>query len=119
MSPTRRSLEYMRNLGYVCEVVERWNAHTKTRKDLLGFGDVIAIGNGNIILVQVTSGTNVAARITKIREQCSESAKAWLDAGGQIEIHGWRQVATCKKDGSKAKRKKWLPRLEALTVGDL
>lgn len=103
----------------MCEVVERWNGHTKTRKDLLGFGDVIAIGNGSIILVQVTSGTNVSARITKIREQCSDNAKAWLHAGGQIEIHGWRQVATYKKDGSKAKRKKWLPRLEALTIGDL
>lgn len=119
MSPTRRSLQYMRNLGYVCEVVERWNAHTKTRKDLLGFGDVIAIGNGNIILVQVTSGTNVSSRITKIREQCRDHAAAWLEAGGLIEIHGWRQVVSYRKDGSKAKRKKWLPRLEVLSLSDL
>ena len=118
-SPTQRSLKYMRNLGYTCEVVETWNPHTKTRKDLLGFGDVIAVGRGQIILVQVTSGTNVAARIEKIRKQCSEKAKAWILAGGSIEVHGWRELVAYKKDGTKAKKGKWTPRLEMVCLSDL
>lgn len=119
MSPTQRTLKYLRDLNYTCEVVERWNAHTKTRKDLFGFGDVIAVGNETTLLVQVTSGSNTAARIAKIKNECRENARNWLLAGNEIEVHGWRPLVAYKKDGTKAKRLKWTIKLSSVTLEDL
>jgi hypothetical protein len=38
MTPTQRSLAALRELGYLVEVVEKWNSFTRTRKDLVGLG---------------------------------------------------------------------------------
>ena len=119
MTPTQRSLKYLRDLGYVCEVVERWNSHTKQRKDVFGFGDLLAVKPGTILLVQVTSGSNTAARVTKIVSECGEAATAWLAAGGLIEVHGWRELAAYRKDGQRKKHGRWEPRLECVTEADL
>ena len=116
MTPTQRSLRYLRDLGYTCEVVERWNYHTGRRHDLLGFGDLLAIKPGVIMLVQVTSGSNTASRIEKITGECADKAAAWLRAGGEIEVHGWRELAAYRKDGSRAKRGRWEPKLESVTL---
>ena len=37
MTPTQRSLAALRELGYLVEVVEKWNSFTRTRKDLMSF----------------------------------------------------------------------------------
>ena len=42
-SPTQRSLAALRERGMLAEVVERWNPYTKTRKDLFGFVDIVAV----------------------------------------------------------------------------
>lgn len=118
MTPTQRSLRYLRDLGFMCQVVEHFNQHTKTRKDLFGFGDIIAIKPGCILLVQVTSGSNGAARVTKIVNECGEAAQAWLAAGGEIEVHSWRELAAYRKDGKKKKHGRWEPRLECVTEAD-
>lgn len=89
-SPTQRSLEYLREQGYHCEVVEKWNAWTKQRKDLWGWADVLAIRRNEVLAVQVTSGSNVSARIKKIQE--SDTVGLVRDAGIRIEIHGWRKA---------------------------
>lgn len=78
-SPTQRTLKRLRDLGYLAEVVEHWNQHAKVRNDLFGFGDVIGLREGEVLLVQATSGDNVAARVRK--------------AGIRIEVHGWRKLA--------------------------
>ena len=109
----------MRELGYTCAIVEHWNHYTQRRNDLFGFGDLLAVGNGSIVLIQVTSGSNTAARITKIKTECRDNAIAWLQAGGLIEIHGWRQLVKRNKDGSKAKQKRWEVKLEVISMEDL
>ncbi len=87
-SPTQRSLEYLREQGYHCEIVEKWNAWTKQRKDLWGWADILAIRKGEVLAVQVTA-TNVSARIKKIQE--SETVALVRDAGIRIEVHGHRK----------------------------
>ena len=90
-SPTQRSLEHLREQGYHCEVVEKWNSFTKQRKDLWGWCDILAIRKDEVLAVQVTSGSNVSARIKKIQE--SDTVALVRDAGIRIEIHGWRKAA--------------------------
>ena len=118
MTPTQRSLRYFRDMGYTCQVVEQWNSHTKTRRDLFGFGDILAVKPGCILLVQTTSGSNGAARVSKIIGECGDAAKTWLAAGGEIECHAWRKLASYKKDGTRKKLDRWEVRLTCITESD-
>lgn len=87
-SPTQRSLEYLRELGYHCEIVEKWNSFTKQRKDLWGWCDILAIRKDEVLAVQVTASA-VAERIKKIQD--STTVALVRDAGIRIECHGWRK----------------------------
>ena len=89
MTPTQRSLVYLREQGYLCEVVEKWNSFTKTRKDLWGWCDILAIREGEILAVQVTAA-GVSSRIKKIME--SDTLPIVRKAGVRIEVHGWRKI---------------------------
>lgn len=96
-SPTVRSLEKLRAEGYLCQIVERWNPYARIRQDLFGIGDILAIREGETLLVQTTSRGNVAARVTKIQE--SEHLDKILAAGWKITVHGWGKLKagwTCK-----------------------
>ena len=87
-SPTQRSLEYLREQGYFCAIVEKWNSFTKQRQDLWGWCDILAIRENEVLAVQVTS-TGVAERIKKIQE--SPTVALVRKAGIRIEVHGWRK----------------------------
>jgi hypothetical protein len=87
-SPTQRSLEYLREQGYFCAIVEKWNSFTKQRQDLWGWCDILAIRKNEVLAVQVTS-TGVAERIKKIQD--SPTVAFVRDAGIRIEVHGWRK----------------------------
>lgn len=110
-SPTQRTLALLRKLGYTVAVTERWNAFSRTRLDLFGFIDLIAIREGEILGVQATSGTNVSARVEKIRGLTTY--REWLLAGGRIIVIGWR------KAGARGKRKAWAPRFVEVTMDDV
>lgn len=112
-SPTQRSLKYLRALGYTAEVTEHWNHYTKRRHDLFGFVDIVALKK-TLVAVQTTSGTNVSKRIAKITadEKVRTKALAWLEAGGEIHVHGWAVR------GARGKRKKWALRVEVLKTTD-
>ena len=88
-SPTQRSLKLMRDQGYLCAIVEHWNAFARIRQDLYGFVDVLCIKDGKTVAVQTTSYSNVSARIKKIREL--ESYPIVRSAGWEIVVHGWRK----------------------------
>lgn len=104
MTPTQRSLKLLREEGWRCEIVERWNPHTKTRHDLFGIADLLAIKPGHMpTLVQTTSGSNLSARLKKIAE--TEGVQDLIASGFRIEIHGWRTFLV--KRGGKARR--WVP----------
>lgn len=99
MSPLSRSLHWFRTRGYSVAIAEYYSTYTKRRHDLFGFIDMVALGPGEIIGVQVTSSSNVSARTKKI--EASAEAKAWLRAGGKIVVQGWALR------GAKGKRKLW------------
>jgi hypothetical protein len=100
-SPTQRSLKYMRDQGYVAQVVERYNPYAKVRVDLFGFIDIVAIdtARNQLVGVQVTSQSNVSARIKKVQDL--GTPYYWCKAGGRIEVHGWA------KKGKAKTRKTW------------
>lgn len=101
MSPTQRTLALLRKTWPLVEVTEKWNSFTKTRKDLYGFVDCLAVRQDSILAVQTTSGSNVSARLTKM--QLLPSVVHWLAdwPRRRILIHGWRKV------GARGKRKLW------------
>jgi len=99
-SPTQRSLKMLRDDGWFCAITEHWNQYSRTRNDLFGFIDLLAIRGNETLAVQTTSGDNVSARIEKIRG--IQAARLWLESPGRkIHVHGWRKV------GAKGKRKLW------------
>ena len=94
-SPTQRTRVWLKLLGIESAIVEKWNPFARRadggkgkKQDLFGFADVLALG-ARITAIQVTSGSNVAARVAKIFDE--PRAKSWLQAGGAVEVHGWRQ----------------------------
>jgi hypothetical protein len=89
-SPTSRSLEKLRQDGYLCQIVEKWNPHARIRQDLFGIGDILAIRDTETLLVQTTSRGNVAARVRKISE--SEALPVILRANWRIVVHGWGKL---------------------------
>lgn len=88
----------MRKQGYYAEVVERWVPGANIRRDFAGFIDVLCIKGNEIVGVQATSGSNVAARVTKIAEH--ENVGLIRTAGIRILVHGWRKRAE-KRGGRK------------------
>lgn len=109
MSPTQRSLKYLRQQGWHCEIVEKYNHFTRTRHDLFGIADVICISQANPpLLVQVTS-SNWSSRVRKIIE--SPLTPLVLSAGFQIEVHGWRKL--------KSNRNKMTIKVISITEQDL
>ena len=69
ISPTQRTLKRLRDSeDYpLVSIVERWNAFAKIRQDLFGIIDLLAIDSkGNTVGIQVTSYSNISARVKKI-----------------------------------------------------
>lgn len=87
MSPTQRTLKYLRAAGYNAWIVEHWNAFARKRQDLYGFIDVLGLRKGETLAVQCTSASNVSSRVKKISEH--ENTASVRDAGWRIEVHGW------------------------------
>jgi hypothetical protein len=114
-SPTSRTLRECRKRGWMAYVCEKYSHHTRRRYDAFGFGDVLAVdpGRTGAVLIQATSGDNVASRVKKICGECSESAALWLSAGNAIEVWGWRKV------GPRGKRKLWDLRTVVVTSADI
>ena len=114
MSPTARSLKYLRAQGYRAQVVERWVPRARRRIDLFGCIDIVCLdGCAGVLGVQTTTTANVAARLTKITTECREDVWAWLEAGNSLHIHGWALR------GPRGQRKEWTLRTRAVTLVDL
>lgn len=117
VSPTQRSLVHLRGLaGALVAIVERWNPHARVTQDLFGFADLVAVipGMPGTTYVQTTSGTNVAARLAKMRaEPVASRVRACLAAGNTVMVHGWR------KAGARGKRKTWQLREVVVTPDEL
>lgn len=115
MTPTARSLEKLRSLGYTAAVVEKWVPASPAgfkgpiiTRDAYNFGDILAckVGEPGALLVQCTTGSHLAARRAKI--QSIPEAGIWLAAGNSIWLMGWSKM------GKAGARKLWHCRIEPL-----
>lgn len=115
MTPTARSLAYLRKGGALAQVVERYNPHAKRRVDLFGFIDIVAVDDTvkGVIGVQTTTTGNVSHRLTKLRVECAPKMQRWLYCGNMLVIHGWA------KRGARGMRKVWTLTERIVTSEDL
>ena len=114
-SPTQRSLKLMRDEGWTCCVVEKWNPHARIRQDAFGFGDILFCADTPSVglavgLLQTTTASHVQLRVDKIL--ALPAAKTWVQAGGEILVHGWA------KKGPRGKRKVWTVNTRQITLED-
>jgi hypothetical protein len=111
MSPAQRSLQLLRSEGFTVERVEQRLPRCGITRDLFGVGDLLAARPGELLLVQVTSASNLAARRRKAL--AAPGLRTWLQAGGRFELHAWG------KRGPRGGRKRWDVRRETVALGDL
>jgi hypothetical protein len=88
MTPTQRSLAYLRDEGYLVAIVEHWNPFARIRQDLFGFIDLLAIRRDETLAVQVTA-SGVSSRVKKI--EASPHLGRVREAGWRLHVHGWRK----------------------------
>jgi hypothetical protein len=142
-STTTRNRNFFMEQGYIVGTLEKWNAFAGhqvekdpvicpdcraeipqygpagIRQDLWQFADLIVFhpDKPGVILVQSTSGSNHAARKSKVLE--NDIARDWIDEPGRmIAIVSSTHVAKKKKDGTKSLLKEWKIRVEFLTEED-
>ena len=84
-----------------------------TKKDLLGFIDVLCLCPPYMIGIQATTGGNVSARVKKICNDRAKHAWYWLNCGNAIEVWGWRKYA------KPVNGRWWRPRIIDITEKDL
>ena len=100
--PLQRSMKLLREEGFHVEKVEFWNAFSKTRKDLFGILDLLAIDpvTGHTLGVQVTTLGQRNPHLRKIK--ASKNYHLLKQADWAIELHSWRKLKasgwTLKKD---------------------
>lgn len=106
MSPTARTLEWLRSRGWLVEVVEKWIPQSRTRRDLFGIADLIAVhpDRPETVLIQATSTSNVTARIAKLI--AAPGSKVWLaQPHRELWVVGWKRYA--KAEAGKHWRPSW------------
>lgn len=91
-SPTSRSLEYLRERGWVAHVVEKWIPFRKIRQDCFG-ADIVAIHPGQRLTmwVQTTSSSNHSARVKKCKANLEVGYV--LTVGHLFVVHSWKKVS--------------------------
>ena len=97
-SPTSRSLNFLRSLGWAPAVVEKWVPRARRRVDLFGCLDLVVLrpGVAGVLGLQVTSGPgNGRKRQAKI--EAEDRARLWLECGNQVHVHCWikRKAGWC------------------------
>ncbi len=106
-SPTQRTLKHLRESGWIADVTERWVSFgtpkpgkprkpgpSGVRKDLFGFGDVLAFkpDSPGVLIVQATSTANMSARVAKLL--ANDNARVWVSQPDRLlAVIGWRRYA--------------------------
>lgn len=123
-TPTRRTLKRLRELGYLADVWERRVPNMaaglcggckrpKLSRLLDGFGivDVVAVREGEMLLVQCTSSSNQASRVSKA---LSTGALPMLLSvlGVRFEVWGWKKYAR------RVERRAWRETRQEIRLGD-
>jgi len=112
LSSVQRTLRKCREQGRYVDKVEWWNSYAMRRVDAFNFIDILAIETDCIVAIQACGQTGHAEHKRKIID--NEYAKAWIEAGGKIELWSWRKIK--KFRGSKMMT--WQPRIEEISIED-
>lgn len=109
MSPTQRSLQWLREHGYEPTKTEYWHHYAKVRKDLFGFIDILAVSEHHLLAIQNCAGEggDHAARVRKIK---ALPVARLLACHMDIEVWSWA------KRGGRGAKKEWTLRRTALTA---
>src|SRR5262245_20122745 len=92
-SPTARTLAYLRQLGYLAAVTERFIAQARKKIDLFGIADILAVHprERSVLLVQCTTAAHVGDRLRRI--QARPELPGLLMAGVSVEVWGWKLIS--------------------------
>lgn len=119
MTPTQRTMRFLRDQGRRCAIVERFNVHAGPhgqRQDLFGIIDIIALDPQRGVVGVQSCGSAFSAHKRKIMEEKYQETHDWLSTPGTVlELWGWRKVKV--KRGGKAMI--WKPRIIEITLRDL
>ena len=111
VSPTQRALAHCKKQGWTAQVVEKWNPFARKKLDLFGCIDMVVLdGLPGPLGVQVTSGSNHAARVTKALDE--PRLAAWLASGARFQVWSY------SKRGKAGCRKLWELRVEEIHDDD-
>ena len=104
MSPTSRTLGWLKERGWRTHVVEKRIPFRNITVDCMG-GDILAIHRAQKItmLVQATSASNHSGHVEKCLH--NEAVEDWLAVGNAFEVWSW-------------KKGKQEPRREAIKISD-
>ena len=114
LTPTQRTLRHLRNQGWICDIVERFNPYAGPygkRIDAFHFMDILCMAENGIVAVQ-SCGQNFAEHEKNILS--NSLAYEWLRCGGRLLLIGWRKVK--KKRGGKLLV--WAPRIKEFDLQD-
>ena len=103
MSPTSRSLKYLRENGFRADVVERKRGRFIT-VDCFGIADILAFDGPATVLVQTTTAAHLMDRVRKVVEDegLRKTLFEWCnDPFRSFEFHGW------SKRGGRGEKKLW------------
>jgi hypothetical protein len=87
VSQNARTIALYESKGYKCDIVESYNSFSRRKKDLFGIFDIVAIGNGETLGIQLTSKSNMSSRIKKITN--SDFFTEIVRSGWRIIVIGW------------------------------
>ena len=118
MTPTQRTIRELRNQGYRCAIVEKWNPHVGAhgiRQDLFGIIDVIALDPERGVIGVQCCGSDFSGHFRKMAEEKYQESVDWLSTpGAHLELWGWRKVKV--KRGGKAMV--WRPRIHQFCIDE-
>ena len=109
MSHTERTLAHYRARGYRCAITEKWNSGAGRRQDLFGFIDIIGLHpDRGIVGIQSCGGdSDFRGHVRKLMQDRAHYCVDWLQAGGKIDLLGWRKIGRVYK-----------PRFREFTIND-
>lgn len=77
-------MRHLRECGYTCAIVERWNSFVKIRQDLFGFCDMLAVKGHTTHYLQITSRGHRSDRLDKIKE--NPYARRLISEGALVHL---------------------------------
>ena len=118
LSPTQRTLRALREQGFVCAIIEKWNPYGGPhgiRQDLFGIIDILALDPRRGVVGVQSTGQDFAGHFRKLTEEKAQECLDWLTTPGTaLELWAWRKVKAQR--GGKAMI--WQPRVQVLTSND-